>query len=98
VTTGVTVTDHDVIRRDADTTTDHDLDERTAAFVDFLTTEFPQWQVAVDATATWGGDAKELWVATRDGHHPQSALTAGKLHRRLSDYEERLRARHAGDN
>lgn len=95
------MTNHDVIDqpRQQDEQPTHEAgDERTARYVDFLTTEFPDWQFAVDATATWSGEDRELWVATRDGHHPQSALTAGKLHRRLSDYEERRRARFASDN
>ena len=70
----------------------------TAAFVDFLTAEFPDWQFEVDATSTWSGSSRTLWVATREGHHPQSELTAGKLHRRLSDYEDRIQARHPADN
>ena len=85
---------------------DHDVlapvqttrDERTAAFFDFLEDEFPAWTFELDETATWSGDAKPLWIATREGHHPQSALTAGKLHRRLSDYEARQSARHADSN
>lgn len=101
------MSDRDVLDR----TTDHELDpyldheldrdaldERTAAFVDFLEGEFPDWDFAIDETSTWGGEARPLWIATRAGHHPQSALTAGKLHRRLSDYEDRESARHAGSN
>lgn len=94
------MTQHDVIDRDNDmhATTAHHTDDATSAFVDFLTAEFPQWDFEVDATSTWSGSERQRWVATREGHHPQSELTAGKLHRRLSDYEERLRARRPGDN
>ena len=48
--------------------------------------------------ASKSGDDKPLWIATQEGHHPQSALTAGKLHRRLEDYEARNAARFAGRN
>lgn len=70
-----------------------DAVDSTSAFVEFLTAEFPAWEFDIECTETWGGDAKPLWIATREGHHPQSALTAGKLHRRLSDYEARVAAR-----
>ena len=83
------MTDHDVLDRH---------DERTMALVDFLQSEFPAWAFAIDSTSTWSGDDRPLWIATREGHHPQSELTAGKLHRRLSDYEAREAARHAGSN
>ena len=91
--------DHDVLDR---TERDHDEhaqhDERTAAYVDFLEAEFPEWEFQLDRTETWSGDPRQLWIATRDGHHPQSALTAAKLHRRLEDYESRHAARFAGAN
>lgn len=90
------MTHHDVI----DHTEDRQVATRddTDVFVDFLAAEFPDWSFEVDATSTWGGGARQRWVATRDGHHPQSELTAGKLHRRLSDYEERIRARRPDRN
>lgn len=75
-----------------------ETDESTAAFVDFLEEEFPLWTFAIERTETWSGDAHSLWIATQEGHHPQSALTAGKLHRRLSDYESRQSARTAESN
>ena len=89
------MSDHDLLERAQPET---ELDAETAAFVDFLAGEFPAWDFAIDSTATYSGDARPLWIATREGHHPQSALTAGKLHRRLSDYEAREAARHAGAN
>lgn len=87
------MTDHDVLDR---VETPHD--EQTAAYFEFLESEFPQWTFELDSTATWSGDDKPLWIATQEGHHPQSALTAGKLHRRLEDYEARNAARFAGRN
>lgn len=72
--------------------------EEVEAYVDFLEAEFPEWEFSIDATATWSGEPKPLWIATREGHHPQSELTAGKLHRRLSDYQDREDARHAATN
>lgn len=92
------MSDHDLMDPPRERTTTTLNDERTAAFVDFLESEFPDWDFAVDSTSTWSEDGKPLWIATRAGHHPQSALTAAKLHRRLSDYHEREAARFAGAN
>ena len=93
------MTDHDVLdRTDQQDRADRGYDERTTAYFDFLEAEFPDWAFELDTTATWSGDAKPLWIATRDGHHPQAALSAAKLHRRLDDYEARQEARHAGTN
>ncbi len=90
---------HDVLDRTARADrTEREHDDRTAAYFDFLEGEFPDWQFELDSTATWSGDAKPLWIATREGHHPQSALSAAKLHRRLEDYEARRSARFAGTN
>ncbi len=69
------------------------VDTATTAFVEFLTAEFPEWRFDIESSESWSGDVRPLWIATREGHHPQSALTAGKLHRRLSDYEARIAAR-----
>jgi hypothetical protein len=78
---------------------DHDVAERTApegaqaeevtTYLPFLQTEFPDWEFEIARTDTWSGDTRPLWVAHRDGHHPQSELTAAKLHTRLSNYLER---------
>lgn len=89
---------HDVMDPPREQTATALHDERTAAFVDFLQSEFPDWDFEVESTSTWSQDDKPLWIATREGHHPQSALTAAKLHRRLSDYEARNAARFAGSN
>lgn len=67
----------------------------TAAAVAWLEDEFPGWSVTIDQTASWEGELRPLWIARRDGHHPQSELSAAKLHSRLADYhhrEERKRA------
>lgn len=64
----------------------------------WLELEFPEWEVSVDETATFGGDLKPLWIARRDGHHPQSELSAAKLHTRLSTYLERQARRQAVSN
>ena len=87
------MSDHDVLDR-----LDQQRDEQTAAYFDFLESEFPQWDFELEATETWSGHAKPLWIATREGHHPQAALTAAKLHRRLEDYQARQSARFAGRN
>lgn len=72
-------------------------DARTAreSAVAWLEAEFPGWDVDVDTTSSWQGDLRALWIARRDGHHPQAELSPAKLHSRLSDYlhrQERKRA------
>ncbi len=66
-----------------------------AAALSWLSDEFPAWDITVDVTAGWDGNDRDLWVATRRGHHPQRELTAAKLHTRLDEYEERERRRMA---
>jgi hypothetical protein len=73
-------------------------DASTDAFVEFLRSEFPAWSFDLERTESWGGETRPLWLATKPEHHPQSALTAGKLHRRLCDYEARIAARHPEGN
>lgn len=63
--------------------------------IHWLEDQFPGWTVDVDQTDTGVGELRRLWVASREGHHPQAELTAAKLHTRLTDYldrEERRRA------
>lgn len=69
-----------------------------SSVIDWLQSEFPGWQFSIDETATWEGDAKELWIARRGGHHPQSELSAAKLHTRLTEYLEREARRTAHTN
>ncbi len=69
---------------------DADARERSLAW---LATEFPTWSIEVDVTAGWDGEERDLWVAEQDGHHPQRALSAAKLHTRLDEYQERERLR-----
>jgi hypothetical protein len=57
--------------------------------VTWLQQEFPGWSFDVSETVTWEGDARSLWIARREGHHPQAELSPAKLHTRLSDYLER---------
>jgi hypothetical protein len=64
----------------------------------WLETEFPGWSVTIDETATWKGSLRPLWIARRDGHHPQAELSAAKLHTRLTDYLDREERRHALTN
>ena len=76
------------------TTTDiemHTVDAETpapdhAAALDWLGDEFPDWDISVATTETGHGELRPLFVAAREGHHPQSELTPAKLHTRLSDY------------
>jgi len=57
--------------------------------LDWLRSEFPDWDVRIERTTTVDGQERPLWIALRDGHHPQSELTAAKLHSRLADYLDR---------
>lgn len=72
-------------------TTDTGTDLQTT--IDWLESQFDGWSVSVATTKTGKGDRRPLWIARADGHHPQAALTASKLHTRLSDYETRLERR-----
>lgn len=73
-------------------------DPATAATIEWLEEEFPGWRFDVDETATWEGDLRALWIARREGHHPQAELTAAKLHTRLADYLAREGRRNAFGN
>lgn len=64
----------------------------------WLRAEFPEWEVSVARTTTTDGTDRPLWTAAREGHHPQSALSAAKLHTRLADYLDRESRRHASRN
>lgn len=74
-----------------------DLD-RHEPTVGWLEEEFPGWTITVDETATWEGDLKALWIARREGHHPQAEMTASKLHTRLTEYLDREERRQAYSN
>lgn len=74
---------------------DQDAVRNTIAW---LEQEFPGWTFDVDETATWEGDLRPLWIARRDGHHPQAELSAAKLHTRLSEYLDREERRNALTN
>ena len=80
------------------------VDEQTtrhgtaATTLDWLYGEFPGWQFDVDRTATWEGDLRPLWIARREGHHPQAELSAAKLHTRLTEYLEREERRFVHTN
>jgi hypothetical protein len=64
----------------------------------WLRAEFPDWDVRIERTTTVDGQDRPLWIALRDGHHPQSELTAAKLHSRLADYLDREGRRHPSRN
>lgn len=71
-------------------------DQDETATVDWLEAEFPGWQVTVDLAAGWQARTlRSLWIARRDGHHPQAELSAAKLHTRLTDYHDREQRRRA---
>lgn len=66
-----------------------------ATTIAWLEEEFPGWSIGVDEAATVEGELQPLWIARREGHHPQSELSPAKLHSRLSDYLDRERRRQA---
>ena len=66
--------------------------------LEWLRAEFPDWEVRVERTTTVDGQERPLWKAIREGHHPQSELTAAKLHSRLADYLDREGRRHPSRN
>lgn len=66
--------------------------------LEWLRAEFPEWEVRIDRTTTADGEERPLWRAMREGHHPQSELTAAKLHSRLADYLDREGRRHPSSN
>ena len=92
------MTDHDVATRTDDRThaaTDAVASPAPTSHVEFLRAEFPDWDFEIGATEGWDGEVRELWIARRDGDHPQAELTAAKLHTRLSGYLEREAAKRA---
>jgi hypothetical protein len=64
----------------------------------WLRAEFPDWDVTIFRTTSHDGSQRPLWTAAREGHHPQSALTAAKLHTRLADYLDRAARRNPSRN
>ena len=54
--------------------------------------------VSLHAGESADGEERPLWRAMREGHHPQSELTAAKLHSRLADYLDREGRRHPSSN
>ncbi len=70
----------------------------TQTTIDWLGAEFSGWTIDLDESSTWGGDLRPLWIARREGHHPQAELTAAKLHTRLTEYLDRAAARRAMGN
>jgi hypothetical protein len=70
-------------------------DDSLQATIAWLEDEFPGWEVSLDATSSWHGELRPLWVARQTGRHPQAELTPAKLHTRLSDYHDREARRRA---
>jgi hypothetical protein len=66
--------------------------------LDWLRAEFPDWDVRIQRTSTVDGQERPLWIALREGHHPQSELSAAKLHSRLADYLDREDRRNPSRN
>jgi hypothetical protein len=80
---------------DSTTLTRRDTHE---AALTWLEQEFPGWTMSLGTTTTSDGDPRPLFVAHRDGHHPQSELSPAKLHTRLSDYHDREARKRALSN
>lgn len=78
-----------------ETTTRSPAVDEVETTIAWLEDQFPGWTIAVDETDTGVGELRPLWVATREGHHPQAELSASKLHTRLSDYLNREERRQA---
>jgi hypothetical protein len=70
-------------------------DDSLQVTIDWLENEFPGWEVSLDATSSWNGDLRPLWVARQPGRHPQAELSPAKLHSRLSDFHDREARRQA---
>ena len=66
--------------------------------LDWLRAEFPDWDVRIERTSTVDGQERPLWIALREGHHPQSELGAARLHSRLADYLGRADSRNPSRN
>jgi hypothetical protein len=79
-------------------TLDRTLEPQPSAALDWLRAEFPDWDVRIERTTTVDGQERPLWIALREGHHPQSELTAAKLHSRLADYLDREDRRNPSRN
>lgn len=73
------------------------IERGTDATLEWLRAEFPEWEVRVERAST-GHAERLLWVAAREGHHPQAELSAAKLHTRLADYLDRESRRAAAAN
>lgn len=79
-------------------TLDRTPEQEAPPVLDWLRAEFPDWDVRIERTSTVDGQERPLWIALREGHHPQSELTAAKLHSRLADYLDREDRRNPSRN
>lgn len=61
----------------------------------WLQEQFPGWEFRIARAAGWNDQDRQVWIASRTGHHDQSELSAAKLHTRLSDYLHREDQRQA---
>jgi len=74
------------------------IERGTDATLSWLQAEFPEWELSVERASNGSGDERLVWVAAREGHHPQSELSPAKLHTRLADYLHREARRSAARN
>ena len=90
--------DTDTIRAEP-AATRHEPDADPASVtISWLEDQFPGWSFEVDDAEGWEGERHQLWIARREGHHPQSETSPAKLHTRLSDYLDRESQRAAFTN
>lgn len=81
-----------------DTGTIDRADVEHSAALEWLASEFPEWDFEVGSASTISKQEVVCWIARREGHHPQSELSAGKLHTRLTEYAARESSRFAQNN
>lgn len=74
------------------------IERASDATLAWLRAEFPEWEVKVERASTGSGAERVLWVAAREGHHPQAELSAAKLHTRLAEYLSREARRTVAGN
>lgn len=77
---------------------ERDVPEEHAETIEWLEDEFPEWSIEVGVGQTMNREDVRLWVARREGHHPQSETSAGKLYSRLTEYTERHERRFPSPN
>ncbi|MFT5223125.1 MAG: hypothetical protein ACI867_001435 [Glaciecola sp.] len=81
------------VEETADSTAPGKSEVSQAEAIEWLEQEFAGWSITVSTTSGWNGTRRDLWEAHQILHHSQRAMTAGRLYRRLDEYEQRHRDR-----